>query len=101
MLWSRPGHARRANGRLAWFCSCQSAKGRHAKDRVRIRVGQVKDSLIAVLLGPNDEVKMSMEVLVKGLQSGLKKHVLAEQIATCLRDKLLEKMRRWSHQKAH
>jgi len=44
---------------------------------------------------------MSMEVLVKGLQSGPKKHVLAEQIAAGLRDKPREKMRHWSHQKAH
>jgi hypothetical protein len=44
---------------------------------------------------------MSMEVLVKGLQSGPNKHVFAEQIAAGLRDKLREKMKHWSHQKAH
>jgi len=44
---------------------------------------------------------MSMEVLVKGLKSGPNKHVLAEQIAAGLRDKLREKMKLWSHQEAH
>jgi hypothetical protein len=40
---------------------------------------------------------MSMEVLVKGLKSGPNKHVLAEQIAAGLWDKLREKMKHWSH----
>jgi molybdenum cofactor synthesis domain-containing protein len=84
-----------------YICTFEKGKGRHAKDGVRICVGQVEDALIVALPGPNDEVRMSMEVLVKGLQSGPDKHVLAEQIASGLRDKLREKMKHWGHQTAH
>ena len=84
-----------------YICTFEKGNRRHAKDGVRIGVGQVEDALIVALPGPNDEVRMSMEVLVKALQSGPNKHVLAEQIAAGLRDKLREKMKHWSHQKAH
>ena len=47
------------------------------------------------------EHHMSMEVHVKGLKSGQNKHVLAEQIAAGLWDKLREKMKHWSHLEAH
>ena len=84
-----------------YICTFEKGKGRHAKDGVRIGVGQVEDALIVALPGPNDEVRMSMEVLVRGLESSPDKHVLAEQIAAGLRDKLREKMKHWDHRRAH
>lgn len=84
-----------------YICTFEKGKGRHVKDGVRIGVGQVEGALIVALPGPNDEVRMSMEVLVRGLQSGAHKHVLAEQIAAGLRDKLREKIKHWGRRKAH
>jgi hypothetical protein len=57
----------------------------------------VEDALIVALPGPNDEVRMSMEVLVKGLESKPDKHALAEEIAANLRHKLREKMKHSIH----
>ena len=78
-----------------YICTFEKGKGRHAKDGVRIGVGQVDDSLIVALPGPNDEVRMSMQVLVQALKSPPDKHVLAEDIAANLRHKLREKMKHW------
>jgi molybdenum cofactor synthesis domain-containing protein len=80
-----------------YICTFEKGKGRHAKDGVRIAVGQVEDALLVALPGPNDEVRVSMEVLAKGLKSRPGKNVLAEQIAAGLRDKLREKMKHWGH----
>ena len=49
------------------------------------------------LPGPNDEVRSSMDVLLRELESHLDKHVLAEEIAVNLREELREKMHRWHH----
>lgn len=77
----------------------EKGTGRHAKDGVRIAVAQVDDSLIVALPGPNDEVRVSLDVLVKALPSKPDKHSLGEQIAGKLRQKLREKMRHggWGH----
>ncbi len=80
-----------------YICKFEQGKGRHAKDGVRIGVGQVEDALIVALPGPNDEVTMSMEVLVPALKSPVHKHTLAEHIAARLREKLREKMKHWHH----
>ncbi len=84
-----------------YICKFEKGKGRHAKDGVRIGVGQVDDALIVALPGPNDEVTMSMEVLVPALKSPVHKHVLAEDIAARLREKLREKMKHWAHGHDH
>jgi molybdenum cofactor synthesis domain-containing protein len=81
-----------------YICTFEKGKGRHAKDGVRIGVGQLEDALIVALPGPSDEVRMSMDVLVRGLKSRPDKHGLAEEIAACLRDKLREKMKHWAHE---
>lgn len=81
-----------------YICRFEKGAGRHAKDGVRIAVGQIDDSLIVALPGPNDEVTLSMGILVKGLKSGTDKHALAEQIAAALREKLREKM---GHGRSH
>jgi molybdenum cofactor synthesis domain-containing protein len=75
-----------------YTCRFQIGTGRHAKDGVRIGVGEVSETLIVALPGPNDEVKLGLEELIKGLKSNLSKHMLAEKIAGTLRDELQEKM---------
>jgi molybdenum cofactor synthesis domain-containing protein len=75
-----------------YTCRFQIGTGRHAKDGVRIGVGEVSETLIVALPGPNDEVKLGLEELIKGLKSNLSKHMLAEKIASMLRDELQEKM---------
>jgi molybdenum cofactor synthesis domain-containing protein len=84
-----------------YICRFEKGKGRHAKDGVRIGVGRVDDALIIALPGPNDEVRMSMEVLVRALRSPVDKHALAEDIAGRLRDKLREQMKHWHHGHGH
>ena len=76
-----------------YVCKYQQGTGRHLKDGVRIAVGQASDTLIVALPGPNDEVKSSLNVLVKGLASGSSKHILARDIATVLRKRLRHKAR--------
>jgi molybdenum cofactor synthesis domain-containing protein len=75
-----------------YTCRFQIGTGRHAKDGVRIGVGEVSETLIVALPGPNDEVKLGLEELIKGLKSNLSKHMLAEKIASTLREELQEKM---------
>jgi molybdenum cofactor synthesis domain-containing protein len=77
---------------VPYLCRFEKGAGRHAKDGVRIAVGRVGDSLIVALPGPNDEVRLSMDVLVRELRSRPDKHALAEAIAARLREKLREKM---------
>jgi molybdenum cofactor synthesis domain-containing protein len=84
-----------------YICKFEIGSGRHAKDGVKIAVGQVEDSLIVALPGPNDEVRLSMEVLVQELKRPANKHALAEEIAACLREKLREKMKHWAPEHAH
>jgi len=71
--------------------------GRHRKDGVRIAVGRVADALVVALPGPNDEVRSSLDVLVRGVKSELSKNELAEGIAENLRIKLRGRMSDWSH----
>lgn len=66
----------------------QGAHSRHVKKGVRIGVGYVNGVRIVSLPGPNDEVRMSLEVLVKGLKENLNKYQLAQEIAEVLRQKL-------------
>jgi len=80
-----------------YICKFEKGTGRHAKDGVRIGVGRVDDSLIVALPGPYDEVRASMEVLVRALKSPPDKHALAEEIAANLREKLREKMKHRQH----
>jgi molybdenum cofactor synthesis domain-containing protein len=75
-----------------YTCRFQIGTGRHTKDGVRIGVGEVSETLIVALPGPNDEVKLGLEELIKGLKSHLNKQMLAENIARILRAELREKM---------
>ena len=67
--------------------------GRHQhKDSVRIAVGKISQTLIIALPGPNDEVQLGLEVLVKGLGSHWSKDQLAENIANSLKERMKEKI---------
>ena len=63
--------------------------GRHKKDGVRIGVGESSNTLIVALPGPNDEVKVSLAVLIKALKSGVSKQDLADRLAEVLREKCI------------
>ena len=76
-----------------YVCMFEPGTGRHEKDGVRIGVGRASGTLIVALTGPNDEVKRSLEVLVRGLESELVKNELAEEIARNLRAMLRERMK--------
>lgn len=63
--------------------------GRHEKEGVRIAVGSVGPTLMIALPGPNDEVRMSLEVIVSGLNDKYDKGRLADAIARTLKGKYL------------
>ena len=66
----------------------EAGQGRHVKDGIRIAVGQVANSYLFALPGPNDEVAISLDIIVPGLLAGHTKQILAEDIASALRQKL-------------
>ena len=74
-----------------YICHFRIGTGRHVKDGIKIAVGQYNDTLIVALPGPNDEVKASLNVLVKGLGAKQSKHLLAENLAANLREILRKK----------
>jgi molybdenum cofactor synthesis domain-containing protein len=76
-----------------YICRYEKGIGRHHKDGVRVAVGQVFETLIVALPGPNDEVRTSLDVLVRGLSMNLDKYSMAEEIAGHLRNRLHEKMK--------
>ena len=61
--------------------------GRHEKEGVRIAVGSVGPTLMIALPGPNDEVRMSLEVIVSGLNDKYDKGRLADAISRTLKGK--------------
>lgn len=71
-----------------WLVKYQKGSGRHCKEGVRIAVGKVDQTLMIALPGPNDEVKIAMEVIFNELPQQTDKHILAEKIAEALRHKL-------------
>jgi molybdopterin biosynthesis enzyme MoaB len=71
----------------------QLGVGRHQhKNSVRIAVGKISETLIVALPGPNDEVQLGLEALVKGLASHSNKDQMAENIASNLKERLKEKI---------
>ena len=72
----------------------QQGTGRHVKDGVRIAVGRHGEALMVALPGPNEEVRVGLEVLLDGLRRGLPPADLAEALAARLRETLREKMAR-------
>lgn len=63
-------------------------EGRHVKDGIRIAVGEQGGCLLVALPGPHDEVRLVAPILLRGVKEGQGIHVLAEALASRLRDKL-------------
>lgn len=81
-----------------YICTFTKGVGRHVKEGVRIAVGEIGDAVIISLPGPNDEVRASLPLLLRGLTERPSKQQFAEQLAANLRDKLRQKMHHHSHQ---
>jgi molybdenum cofactor synthesis domain-containing protein len=77
-----------ANAATPYLFKVQEGKGRHVKPGVRIAVGQVTDTLVVCLPGPNDEARLGIEALLDGLGSTRETVALAERIAAALRERL-------------
>lgn len=82
-----------------WIVKYQKGSGRHQKAGVRIAVGVVGETTIIALPGPNDEVKVALEVLFRELPHQPGKTVLAERIAGALREVL--KAKNQAHESCH
>lgn len=61
--------------------------GRHVKDGVRLAVGRLGRSLLIALPGPNDEVRLCLPVLLRGLREACSEAALADALAAPLRRK--------------
>lgn len=70
-----------------YLAKFQKGEGRHIKDGVRIGVGQVENSFIIALPGPNDEVRIAMKTVICELKKGTDKEKLSNHIANALRQK--------------
>ena len=81
-----------------YIAKFEQGRGRHAKDGIRVGVGEHDGALIVVLPGPNDEVRASLPFVIEGLKQRMDKHSMAEKLARNLRDILREKMH---HHHAH
>jgi len=69
-------------------------EGRHEKDGVRIAVGKLGQSLVVALPGPNDEVKLALDVLKQELtKPQVQQEVVAQNLAKVLRNRWREKMK--------
>ncbi len=86
-----------AEAATPYICRFEPGTGRHTKDGVRIGVGELLLARIVALPGPNDEVRSSLEILIRGLKSGKDKHDMAEEIARNLRQDLRQKMKHGHH----
>lgn len=75
--------------------------GRHSKDGIRIGVGQYGVTTFIALPGPNDEVSLVIDTVVKGMQEGWSKELLAAAIARLLRNRLKEKIGVMMHEHVH
>lgn len=74
-----------------YVCRYEVGTGRHAKDGVRIAVGEYNQTLIVSLPGPNEEVKACLDVLAQALKEGWDKRSLACSIAERIRVLLRER----------
>ncbi|MHC6181183.1 molybdopterin-binding protein [Clostridium sp. JNZ X4-2] len=76
-----------------WILKFKPDYHRHHKEGVRIGVGKAGMSYIVALPGPHEEAKLGCDTLIKGIQKGLEKDLLAETIAGALRQRWRNKMK--------
>lgn len=74
-----------------YVCRYQVGTGRHAKDGVRIAVGEYNRTLIVSLPGPNDEVRACLDILARSLREGRDKRSLARSLAERIKGLLRER----------
>lgn len=86
---------------VPYIVKFQKGTGRHEKEGVRIGVGQVGETLIIALPGPNDEVRIGMKVIVEALKQGTSKEDLSHKLVEALRDKWRNKMWKEHHMHSH
>jgi molybdenum cofactor synthesis domain-containing protein len=71
----------------------EKGKGRHEKDGVKIGVAYIRPTFLIALPGPHEEVKVGMEVILKGLKEGVGK----EALASALSEEYRKRLRRIHH----
>lgn len=79
----------------------KKGQGRHAKDGVRLGVGQSGNCILVTLPGPHDEVRLTWPVLKKGLEEKWSKQYLADRLADALRQKFLNRQGNYPHSTSH
>lgn len=84
---------------IEYIVKFEKGTGRHVKDGVRIGVGQVGESMIITLPGPNDEVKLVAPVLVSCIKNHENKYQISKKIATILSKKLIKHQHQDLHRK--
>ena len=75
-----------------YIAKFQVGHGRHSKDGIRIAVGQLGLTTFIALPGPNDEVSVCIDTVVRGISEGWSKEILAGELARILRTRLKEKI---------
>ena len=75
-----------------YIAKFHAGHGRHSKDGIRIGVGQLGLTVYIALPGPNDEVAVCIDTVVRGVCEGWSKEILAHEIAKLLRSRLQEKI---------
>lgn len=80
------------HARTPYIAKFHQGHGRHSKDGIRIAVGQMGLTTYIALPGPNDEVALCIDTVVRGVSEGWSKEILAEEIAVILRNRLKEKI---------
>lgn len=75
-----------------YIAKFKQGTGRHSKDGIRIGVGQMGFTTYVALPGPNDEVAVCIDTVVRGISEGWSKEVLAGKLARLLRDRLKDKI---------
>lgn len=89
------------NAATPYIVKFKKGTGRHEKEGVRIGVGQVGSTLIIALPGPNDEVKLAMDVLLSSLEQTKEREVIAQELVKALRQKLTMKLTHHAHNHTH
>lgn len=80
------------NAATPYIAKFEQNHGRHRKPGIRIGVGQVELTTFVALPGPNDEVSLCVDTLIKGITAGWSKEMLAASLAKILRAHLREKL---------
>ncbi|UOF92628.1 hypothetical protein LSG31_10965 [Fodinisporobacter ferrooxydans] len=77
--------------------------GRHVKDGIRIGVAKEGLSYLVTLPGPHDEVRLCTDILLDFINQDIvpPPHVLAEQLADCLRQRWMQTAGVGGHDHSH